>query len=301
MAATGYPAPLPTSCPPTAQQLPIDCHSLARQRALTVVSSGATPKVNNSTAKVDNGTTTVHNLRLRPARPLRASALEPGATCEAGPGQLARRCPGSGRGHLRPPFASPRRRPRWNPTARSAVVAQLEQEWPLLARRELAVALARWRGTQPALRRFQRTEDLLVFLHGAAPARERRAAACAARSRRATTGRPAGSSCRRSCPPSRRRHGGSHVARRAREELWELLLFHAWEAICTYPVTRRRRVAANLVLQVLHDTSRELRAQLARVEAEHGRASVITARARVRSARPSRARAAAAPGWCVPR
>src|SRR5579872_4554422 len=51
---------------------------------------------------------------------------------------------------------------------RSAVVAQLELEWPLLARRELAVALARWRERQPALRRFQRTEDLLAFLHGAA-------------------------------------------------------------------------------------------------------------------------------------
>ncbi len=42
--------------------------------------------------------------------------------------------------------------------------------------------------------------------------------------------------------------------------MWELLLFHAWEAICCYPLaTRRRRVAANLVLQVLHGTTRELR------------------------------------------
>jgi hypothetical protein len=43
-----------------------------------------------------------------------------------------------------------------------------------------------------------------------------------------------------------------------RDEVWELLLFYAWEAICNYPLCRRLRVAANLVLQVLHDTTREL-------------------------------------------
>lgn len=43
-----------------------------------------------------------------------------------------------------------------------------------------------------------------------------------------------------------------------RDEVWELLLFYAWEAICSYPLCRPARVAANLVLQVLHDTTREL-------------------------------------------
>ena len=43
-----------------------------------------------------------------------------------------------------------------------------------------------------------------------------------------------------------------------RDEVWELLLFYAWEAICRYPLRRGLRVAANLVLQVLHDTTREL-------------------------------------------
>src|SRR5207249_270690 len=47
---------------------------------------------------------------------------------------------------------------------------------------------------------------------------------------------------------------------RWRDEVWELLLFFAWQAVCAYPIERRRiRVAANLVLQVLHDTTRELR------------------------------------------
>ena len=35
---------------------------------------------------------------------------------------------------------------------------------------------------------------------------------------------------------------------------------HAWETICDYPTaTRRRSAAANLVLPVLHDTTRPLR------------------------------------------
>ena len=33
------------------------------------------------------------------------------------------------------------------------------------------------------------------------------------------------------------------ITARRRDELWELLLFHAWETICCYPLTRRRRVA----------------------------------------------------------
>ena len=43
-----------------------------------------------------------------------------------------------------------------------------------------------------------------------------------------------------------------------RDEVWELLLFYAWQSICAYPLRRGSRVAANLVLQVLHDTTREL-------------------------------------------
>jgi len=50
-----------------------------------------------------------------------------------------------------------------------------------------------------------------------------------------------------------------HPAERS-DEVWELLFFYAWETICGYPtVTRQRSVAANLVLQILHDTTRALR------------------------------------------
>jgi hypothetical protein len=142
--------------------------------------------------------------------------------------------------------------------ARPAVVAQLEREWPLLARRELAVGLARWRGTQTALRRFQRAEDLLVFLHGATP--HESDGPLLALLVLAANDRAAGRLVLQAILPALKAQARRLGARSAaRDELWELLLFHAWQAICTYPLTRRRHVAANLVLQVLHDTSRELR------------------------------------------
>lgn len=143
-------------------------------------------------------------------------------------------------------------------SGRSAVVAQLEQEWPLLARRELALAFARWRANQPSLRRFQRPEELLVFLHGAAP--DQSDGPLLALLVLAADDRAAGRFVLQAILPALKAQARRLATRSTpREELWELLLFHAWEAICTYPVTRRHRVAANLVLQVLHDTSRELK------------------------------------------
>lgn len=56
------------------------------------------------------------------------------------------------------------------------------------------------------------------------------------------------------------------VARRAltgvdeREELWSALFACAWEQLVTYPLERRpRRVAANVVLDTLHQTLRTMR------------------------------------------
>lgn len=167
--------------------------------------------------------------------------------------------------------------------ARSAVVVQLEQEWPLLARRELAVALARWRETQPALRRFQRTEDLLAFLHGSAA--QESDAPLLALLVLARDDRDAGRFVLQAILPALKAQARRLAGRAtARDELWELLLFHAWEAICIYPLTRRRRVAANLVLQVLHDTSHELR-RSSRVEARTAEPPSSRAGARVRSPR----------------
>ena len=165
-----------------------------------------------------------------------------------------------------------------------AVVAQLEQEWPLLARRELALALARWRGHQLSLQPFQRPEDLLAFLHGAAA--DESDGPLLALLVLAADDRAAGRFVLQAILPALKAQARRLTTRStSREELWELLLFHAWEAICTYPVTRRRsRVAANLVLQVLHDTSRELRRNSQIAARAAGRAPSFR-RARGRSAK----------------
>lgn len=171
-----------------------------------------------------------------------------------------------------------------HPVGRPAVVAQLEQEWPLLARRELALALARWRASQPSLRRFHRSDDLLVFLHRATP--EESDGPLLALLVLAAADRDAGRFVLQAILPALKAQA-RRLATRAtpRDELWELLLFHAWEAICTYPTShRRRRVAANLVLQVLHDTSRELR-RGSRVDATAADRAPSPRRARVPSAR----------------
>ena len=146
------------------------------------------------------------------------------------------------------------------PKGRSIVnaVCQLEREWQALAPGAVAEALPRWRAQQPALRRFASPQQLLRFLH-AARSGETDAPLLALLSL-ARRDRLAGRLLLQAILPALRAQAERIVhERERREELWELLLFFAWEAICGYPTAERRfRVAANLVLQVLHDTTREL-------------------------------------------
>ena len=137
-------------------------------------------------------------------------------------------------------------------------IRQLEREWQRLERRELAQALPAWAERHPELRRFSEPGQLLPFLHSAR--REESDPKLRALLSLARHDRLAGRFVLQAILPalkaqaSRLRRGPA-----SRDELWELLLFHAWEAICSYPLRRRHhQVAANLVLQVLHDTTREL-------------------------------------------
>jgi DNA-directed RNA polymerase specialized sigma24 family protein len=138
------------------------------------------------------------------------------------------------------------------------VAAQLDREWPLLADAGIARQLADWQRREPALVGFTHPTTLLRFLHSA-PAAETDAVLLALL-RTARHDRLAGRLLLQALLPALKTQSARivHPADR-RDELWELLLFHAWETICCYPLTRSRRVAANLVLQVLHDTTRELR------------------------------------------
>ena len=136
-------------------------------------------------------------------------------------------------------------------------VAQLEQEWPLLARRDFVRALPAWSCREPALARFDTPAALLCFLHTAASSdTDEPLAALLAIAR---TDRLAGRFVLQAFLPGLKAQLRRIAPGRGRQdELWELLLFYAWEAICGYPLeTRPARVAANLLLQVLHDTTRE--------------------------------------------
>lgn len=135
-------------------------------------------------------------------------------------------------------------------------VSQLERSWPLEQRR-LVQALPRWREHQPLLCRFDSPAQLLRFLHASPP--ERTDGPLLALLALARSDRRAGRLVLQAILPALKTQAARVVAERApREEVWELLLFFAWEAICAYPLARRRHVAANLVLQVLHDATREL-------------------------------------------
>jgi len=137
-------------------------------------------------------------------------------------------------------------------------VSQLDREWSAIATGGVADSLARWRGQESSLRRFASPPQLLGFLKLATDLESD--APLLALLSLAPSEPLAGRLLLQAILPALKAQSAriSHP-RVTLEELWELLLFHAWQAICCYPVAkRRRRVAANLVLQVLHDTTREL-------------------------------------------
>jgi hypothetical protein len=137
-------------------------------------------------------------------------------------------------------------------------VTQLEQEWPFLAGRAFRDALPAWQERRRALRGFQNVRDLLRFLH-AAPAQQTDPLLLAllALARR---DRLAGRFVLQAILPALKNHAARLLRTGAAsyDEVWELLLFHAWERICSYPLRRRSQVAANLELDVLQRIRREL-------------------------------------------
>ena len=138
------------------------------------------------------------------------------------------------------------------------VAYQLDREWSRLARAEIARALPGWQKQQPQLCRFGSSHQLLVFLHSA-PA-EQTDAPLLALLALARTDRLAGRTLLQWLLPALKTRADriAYPCQR-RDEVWEALLYFAWEVICCYPLERRRaRVAANLVLDVLHHTTQEL-------------------------------------------
>lgn len=138
------------------------------------------------------------------------------------------------------------------------------------AGRRLAAALRGWSDSDPALRRFDSTEELFRFLR-TDPSADRDDVFCALL-RRAKQDQLAGLVVLEAVLPGLKRLAGQLLFDGSdRDEVWSLLLANVWEQITSYPVERRpRRVAANLLLDTRKRTLAErdrIREQARRPEA----------------------------------
>ena len=143
-------------------------------------------------------------------------------------------------------------------------ISQLEREWHTLRRRVTPDIYGRWCTRQPALRAFSTVDALVRFLHddGDAAARERARkdellAALVALARDDTL---AGRVVLQALLPGLKQTAARRLfEQRERDAFWESLLAHTWTRIRTYPLEQRpRSIAANLLLDSLQRTLREL-------------------------------------------
>lgn len=137
----------------------------------------------------------------------------------------------------------------------------LDRDWmreldsPALRRRFEA-----WRAAEPALTRFRDTRAVMHFLRQRSSADKD--AVLAALLARARLEPIAGRVVLEAIVPGLKTLARRLLADRRceRDEMWSALMASAWEHICTYPLERRpRKIAANLLLDSLHDTIAALR------------------------------------------
>jgi DNA-directed RNA polymerase specialized sigma24 family protein len=134
-------------------------------------------------------------------------------------------------------------------------IARLERDWRReLASVELACHLRQWQAIEPTLRAFSDPVAVLRFLRRSAPG-ERQDRVLRALVSRAGADAVAGRLVLHALLPGLKRLSARLlVDTRDQEELWSTLLACAWQRIRGYPVERRpRRVAANVLLDTLHD------------------------------------------------
>jgi len=138
---------------------------------------------------------------------------------------------------------------------------RLEREWATLATR-LRSELRRWRASEPALARHPSAQALIGLLHGHASYASKDELLIALL-RLARSEPLAGRVVLQALLPGLKRLARQLLFEAGeREEVWELLLANAWEQICCYPLARRpRRIAANILLDTLRPTLRELKRQ----------------------------------------
>jgi DNA-directed RNA polymerase specialized sigma24 family protein len=154
-------------------------------------------------------------------------------------------------------------------------VPALDREWQQLARASLPARLRAWSLDESALAPFAEPERLIRFLRGPASAKAKdellRPLLRIARDEPLA----ARVVLHALMPGLKRLSARALLDTSEWEELWELLLAHAWERIRRYPLARRpRRIAANILLDTLHRTLRELERERRRRRRGDGEASL---------------------------
>jgi DNA-directed RNA polymerase specialized sigma24 family protein len=139
-------------------------------------------------------------------------------------------------------------------------VRSLDREWEQLARGSLRQRLGVWAGSEPTLAPFTDAQGLIRFLRGGASPVDKdrllRALVAIARDDRLA----ARVVLEAVMPGLKRLVERATFDERDREELWSLVLAHAWQQIRGYPLERRpAKIAANLILETRRQALAEFR------------------------------------------
>jgi DNA-directed RNA polymerase specialized sigma24 family protein len=139
-------------------------------------------------------------------------------------------------------------------------IRSLDREWEQFARGRLRQRLGVWAGSEPALARFTDAQGLIRFLRGGASAADKdlllRALVATAREDLLA----ARVVLEAVMPGLKRLVERATFDERDREELWALVLAHAWQQIRGYPLERRpAKIAANLILETRRQALAEFR------------------------------------------
>jgi hypothetical protein len=143
------------------------------------------------------------------------------------------------------------------------VIERLEAEWPALAAGPLQSRLACWAQEEAALAGLATPQQLLRHLRGLRGRRDAEDAILAALVRQARGDPLAARMVLQALLPGLKNLAGRLLLEPdERDEIWSALLAHCWERIRCYPIERRpSRIAANVLLDTLQKTARELKRQ----------------------------------------
>jgi DNA-directed RNA polymerase specialized sigma24 family protein len=150
--------------------------------------------------------------------------------------------------------------PQARPADERDLIARLEAEWPALAAGPIGDRLQVWSESEPVLAGFATPQQLLRQLDSLRGRHRARNEILAALVRQARTDPLAARVVLQTLLPGLKKLAGRLLLEAGeRDELWSALLAHCWERIRCYPLERRpARIAANLLLDTLKKTSREL-------------------------------------------